>query len=69
MADVKELMVPWLKDLKPYFSEHIEKAWEDKALIRMMSNEGPFSPQKAVLNALSEGIRKRSPMLVSSFLA
>ena len=40
MADVKKLMVPWLEGLKHFFSEHLEKAWEDKSLIRMMSNEG-----------------------------
>jgi len=55
MVNVKKLMVPWLEGLKPYFSPHIEKAWEDKNLIRMMSNEGPFPPQKAVLDALIEG--------------
>jgi histidinol-phosphate aminotransferase len=55
MTDVKKLMVPWLAGLKPYFSEHIEKAWEQRSLVRMMSNEGPFSPQKPVLDALVEG--------------
>jgi len=55
MADVKKLMVPWLEGLKPYFSPHIEKAWEDTSLTRMMSNEGPFSPHKAVLDALIKG--------------
>jgi histidinol-phosphate aminotransferase len=55
MADVKKLMVPWLDGCVPYFSEHIEKAWEDKSLIRMMSNEGPFTPQDAVLDQLIEG--------------
>jgi len=29
MADVKKLMVPWLEKCEPYFSEHIELAWED----------------------------------------
>ena len=40
MVDVKKLMVSWLEGLKPFFFEHLEKAWEDKSLIRMMSNEG-----------------------------
>ncbi len=57
MADVKKLMVPWLEGLKPYFSEHLEKAWEDRSLSRMMSNEGPFEPQKKVLKALIEGAK------------
>lgn len=55
MTNVKKLMVPWLEDLKPYFSEPIEKAWADRGLIRMMSNEGPSSPQKQVMDALIEG--------------
>lgn len=55
MADVKKLMNPWLEGLKPYFSPHIEKAWQEPSLIRMMSNEGPFSPHKKVLDALIEG--------------
>ena len=55
MTDVKKLMVPWLEGLKPYFSEHLEKAWEERSLIRMMSNEGPFPPQKKVLDALIDG--------------
>lgn len=40
MVNVKKLTVPWLEGLKPFFSEHLEKAWEDTSLIRMMSNEG-----------------------------
>jgi histidinol-phosphate aminotransferase len=55
MADVKKLMVPWLEGLKPYFSPHIELAWQDRSLSRMMSNEGPFPPHKKVLDALIEG--------------
>jgi histidinol-phosphate aminotransferase len=55
MTDVKKLMVPWLEGLTPYFSPHLEKAWEDRSLLRMMSNEGPFKPEEPVLNALIEG--------------
>jgi len=57
MADVKKLMVPWLEKCEPYFSEHIELAWEDQSLSRMMSNEAPFPPQKAVLDKLIEGAK------------
>jgi histidinol-phosphate aminotransferase len=57
MADVEKLMVPWLKKCEPYFSEHIELAWEKPSLSRMMSNEGPFPPQKAVLDQLIEGAK------------
>lgn len=56
-VDVKKLMVPWLEGLKPYFSEHIEKAWEDRTLTRMMSNEGPFPPSEKVLEGLVQGCK------------
>jgi histidinol-phosphate aminotransferase len=57
MADVKKMMVPWLEGCEPYFSEHLEKAWEDRSLSRMMSNEGPFPPQKAIFDQLVEGAK------------
>lgn len=57
MADIYRLMVPWLKDQKPYFSEYLEKAWEDESLIRMMANEDPLPPHKVVIDAIMEGAK------------
>ncbi len=58
MTDVKKLMVPWLEGCKPFFSEYIEKAWEDRSLSRMMSNEVPLPPQKKLLDQLWEGVKQ-----------
>ena len=58
MTDVKKLMVPWLEDCIPFFSEYIEKAWENKSLSRMMANEMHLPPQKKVLDQLWEGVKQ-----------
>ena len=35
-----------------YISDHIEKAWRDPSLHRMMSNENPLPPSDKVLEAM-----------------
>jgi len=57
MSNVKDIMVPWLKGIKPCFPKHIDMAWENKKLVRMMSNEGPFEPRKVILDELIEGAK------------
>ena len=58
MVDVKKLMVPWLENCEPFFSEYIERAWEDRGLSRMMANEVPLPPQQSVLEQLFEGAKQ-----------
>ena len=38
---IEDYYVPWVKGIPMYISEHIEKAWRNPALHRMMSNENP----------------------------
>jgi histidinol-phosphate aminotransferase len=54
MKDIAEYFVPWLKGEKMYLSPHIEMAWENKSLHRLMSNENPVPPSKKVLEAISQ---------------
>jgi histidinol-phosphate aminotransferase len=54
MKNVDEYFVPWLKGQKMYISSHIELAWRDPKLRRMMSNENPFPPSKKVLEAINK---------------
>lgn len=51
---MEEYFVPWLKNIKMYVSPHIELAWKDKSLARMMSNENPNPPSKKVLEAIGQ---------------
>ncbi|MBT3315963.1 MAG: histidinol-phosphate aminotransferase family protein [Anaerolineae bacterium] len=50
--EVQEYFVPWVKGISMYVSEHIELAWRQPELHRMMSNENPFEPSEKVMKAI-----------------
>ena len=52
MKNIEEFFVPWAKGIPMYVSDHIEKAWRDPSLHRMMSNENPLPPSDKVLEAM-----------------
>src|SRR6266498_1945311 len=52
MKNINEYYVPWVKGIPMYVSDHIEKAWRDPSLHRMMSNENPLPPSEKVLEAI-----------------
>lgn len=54
MKKVEDYFVPWIKDIKMYISPHIELAWKDPKLHRMMSNENPHNPSEKVLEAINK---------------
>ncbi len=49
---IEDYFVPWLRGQKMYISPHIELAWQNPDLHRMMSNENPFEPSPKVLEAI-----------------
>lgn len=49
---IDDYFVPWLKGQKMYVSEHIDLAWRQPELHRLMSNENPNPPSEAVLDAI-----------------
>jgi histidinol-phosphate aminotransferase len=54
MKKIEEYYVPWVKGIPMYISDHIEKAWRDPKLHRMMSNENPLPPSDKVLEAMAK---------------
>ncbi len=52
MKQIEEYYAPWIKGIPMYISAHIEKAWRDPSLHRMMSNENPLPPSDKVLDAM-----------------
>lgn len=54
MKSVEEYFVPWVKGIPMYVSGHIDLAWKQPELHRMMSNENPFPPSKKVLEAIEK---------------
>ncbi len=51
---IQDYFAPWIKPLKMYYSPHIDLAWRDPSLHRMMSNENPLSPSPKVLEAIAK---------------
>jgi 1L-myo-inositol 1-phosphate cytidylyltransferase len=48
-----ELFVPtWVRAAQPYREDHFQLASSRQGLLRMMSNESPFSPSKRVIDAI-----------------
>ena len=50
--NIQDYFVPWVKPIKMYVSSHIDLAWRDPSLHRMMSNENPLPPSPKVLEAI-----------------
>jgi histidinol-phosphate aminotransferase len=57
MREMSDYFVPWLKGQKMYVSSHIELAWREPELHRMMSNENPNQPSEKVLEAINKYAR------------
>jgi len=54
MKDIREYFVPWVKGTPMYVSQHIELAWREPGLHRMMSNENPYPPSEKVMEAIQK---------------
>jgi histidinol-phosphate aminotransferase len=54
MKQIQDYFVPWVKGISMYVSEHIELAWRQPELHRMMSNENPNPPSKKVQEAIQK---------------
>ncbi|MBA4379816.1 MAG: hypothetical protein C0393_03890 [Anaerolinea sp.] len=52
MKNIEEYYVPWVKGIPMYVSGHIELAWRQPELHRMMSNENPNPPSEKVMEAI-----------------
>jgi len=52
MKSIEDYYVPWVKGIPMYISSHIELAWRDPGLHRMMSNENPHPPSEKVMDAI-----------------
>ena len=58
MKPSEEYILPWVKNAEPYSDRHMDIAWENPEIIRMMSNENLLSPSQKVLDAILEAARK-----------
>jgi len=54
MKQIQDYFVPWVKGIDMYISPHLELAWREPELHRMMSNENPHEPSPKVLEAINK---------------
>ena len=54
MKLVEDFIVPWVKGAEPYSDKHMDIAWENPDIIRMMSNENLIAPSQKVMDAIIE---------------
>ena len=57
MKSSEEFILPWVKEAEPYSDKHMDIAWENPEIIRMMSNENLLIPSQKVLDAILEAAR------------
>ena len=48
----EDFIVPWVKAAEPYSDKHMDIAWENPQIIRMMSNENLLAPSERVIDAI-----------------
>jgi histidinol-phosphate aminotransferase len=54
MKQIQDYFVPWIKGINMYISPHLELAWREPELHRMMSNENPHEPSPKVYEAITK---------------
>lgn len=57
MKLVEDFIVPWVKGAEPYSDKHMDIAWENPDIVRMMSNENLIAPSQVVIDAILEAAR------------
>jgi histidinol-phosphate aminotransferase len=53
-----EYIVPWVRQSEPYSAKHMDVAWENPDIVRMMSNENLLPPSEKVLQAVFDAARQ-----------
>jgi histidinol-phosphate aminotransferase len=57
MKSTEDYIVPWVKAAEPYNDKHMDVAWENPQIIRMMSNENLLVPSEHVMEAIMEAAK------------
>lgn len=57
MKPIEAYIVPWIRESEPYSAKHMDFAWQNPHVIRMMSNENLLPPSERVIQAVMEAAR------------
>ncbi len=55
--DLTKLFVPWYHRIKPYKTDDIAMAWQNRELHRMFVNENPVEPTEKIVEAVTNAVR------------
>ena len=55
--DLTKLFVPWYHRIKPYKTDDIAMAWQNRELHRMFVNENPVEPSEKIVEAVTNAVR------------
>jgi histidinol-phosphate aminotransferase len=58
MKSFEDYVVPWVKNSESYSAKHMDIAWENPDVLRMMSNENLVPPNEKVIAALTQAARQ-----------
>jgi histidinol-phosphate aminotransferase len=55
--NLEDYVLPWVRSADAYSARHMDFAWAHPDILRMMSNENPWPPSEAVMDATMEAAR------------
>ncbi len=58
MKPTTDYLVPWLQTAEPYSARHMDEAWENPEILRLMSNENLVPPGEKVIQAILQAARQ-----------
>lgn len=58
MSDLQRFVCPWVRESRSYSDRHLDFAWKESEIRRMMSNENPFPPSDSLIERVVEMARK-----------
>jgi histidinol-phosphate aminotransferase len=58
MRILEDYVLPWVRSADAYSAKHMDFAWAHPDILRMMSNENPWPPSEAVMDAAMQAARK-----------
>ncbi len=57
MKPAEDFIVPWVKSAEPYSDIHMDIAWDNPQVIRLMSNENMIAPSQKIMDAIIDAAR------------
>ena len=54
VTELERFVCPWVRESRSYSDKHLDFAWKENEIRRMMSNENPFPPPDSLIEKIAE---------------